>query len=251
MTTDSEVQPRNALVTGASRGIGKAIAIRLADLGHKVTVNYNSHEGDAAAVVEEIRDSGGIAIAVKGSVAEKEGCQQIIAAAEEAHGPTEILINNAGVIADSLLLRMKDDAWLHTLNTNLNGTYHCTKLVIPKMLRAHWGRIVNVSSVVGLRGNPGQANYSASKAAIHGFTYSIAKELASRNVTVNVVAPGYVDTATSNVLTEAQREHVLQWIPMGRFGTPDEIAPTVVFLTSEDARYITGEVIRVDGGMAI
>ena len=251
MTLDSEVQPRNALVTGASRGIGKAIAIRLADLGHKVAVNYNSHEGDAAAVVEEIRDSGGIAVAVKGSVAEKEGCQQIIAAAEEAHGPTEILINNAGVIADSLLLRMKDDAWLHTLNTNLNGTYHCTKLVIPKMLRAHWGRIVNVSSVVGLRGNPGQANYSASKAAIHGFTYSIAKELASRNVTVNVVAPGYVDTATSNVLTEAQREHVLQWIPMGRFGTPDEIAPTVVFLTSEDARYITGEVIRVDGGMAI
>ena len=251
MTTDSEVQPRNALVTGASRGIGKAIAIRLAALGHKVAVNYNSHEGDAAAVVEEIRNAGGIATAVRGSVAEKEGCEQIVAAAEAAHGPTEILINNAGVIADSLLLRMKDDAWLHTLNTNLNGTYHCTKLVIPKMLRAHWGRIVNVSSVVGLRGNPGQANYSASKAAIHGFTYSIAKELATRNVTVNVVAPGYVDTATSNVLTEAQREHVLQWIPMGRFGTPDEIAPTVVFLTSEDARYITGEVIRVDGGMAI
>ena len=251
MTTDTEVQPRIALVTGASRGIGKAIAIRLAALGHKVAVNYNSHEGDAAAVVEEIRDAGGIAAAVRGSVAEKEGCEQIVAAAEAAHGPTEILVNNAGVIADSLLLRMKDDAWLHTLNTNLNGTYHCTKLVIPKMLRAHWGRIVNVSSVVGLRGNPGQANYSASKAAIHGFTYSIAKELATRNVTVNVVAPGYVDTATSNVLTEAQREHVLQWIPMGRFGTPDEIAPTVVFLTSEDARYITGEVIRVDGGMAI
>ena len=251
MSYELPVQPRSALVTGASRGIGRAIALRLASSGHSVAINYNTHPEDADDVVQEIRDNGGIATAVKGSVAEPEGCKKILAAAEEAHGPVEILINNAGVIADSLLMRMKDDAWLHTLNTNLNGTYHCTKLAIPHMIRARWGRIINVSSVVGLRGNPGQANYSASKAAIHGFTFSIAKELATRNVTVNVVAPGYVDTATSNVLTEAQRQHVLKWIPMGRFGTPDEIAPTVVFLTTEEARYITGEVIRVDGGMAI
>ena len=251
MTFDLPVQPRSALVTGASRGIGRAIALRLANSGHSVAINYNTHPEDADEVVKEIRENGGTATAVAGSVAEPEGCQQILSAAEEAHGPVEILINNAGVIADSLLMRMKDDAWLHTLNTNLNGTYHCTKLAIPHMIRARWGRIINVSSVVGLRGNPGQTNYSASKAAIHGFTYSIAKELATRNVTVNVVAPGYVDTATSNVLTDAQREHVLKWIPMGRFGTPDEIAPTVVFLTTEEARYITGEVIRVDGGMAI
>ena len=251
MSNETAVQPRSALVTGASRGIGKAIAVRLAALGHRIAVNYNSHRADAEQVVQEIKGAGGVAIAVQGSVADKDGCQQIFVATEDAHGPPEILINNAGVIADALMLRMKDDAWLHTLNTNLNGTYHCTKLAIPHMLRTRWGRIVNVSSVVGLRGNPGQANYSASKAAIHGFTYSVAKELAARNVTVNVVAPGYVDTATSNVLTEAQRENVLRWIPMGRFGTPDEIAPTVVFLTSEDARYITGEVIRVDGGMAI
>ena len=251
MEGQTTVKPRSALVTGASRGIGRSVAIRLAALGHKVAVNYNSHPDDADAVVKEIQNAGGVATAIQGSVAEPDECERILEAAQDAHGPVEILVNNAGVIADSLLLRMKDDAWLHTLNTNLNGTYYCTKLAIPHMLRARWGRIVNVSSVVGLRGNAGQANYSASKAAIHGFTFSIARELATRNVTVNVVAPGYVDTATSNVLTEAQREHVLKWIPMGRFGTPDEIAPTVVFLTSEDARYITGEVIRVDGGMAI
>ena len=251
MTDQFTETPRSALVTGASRGIGKAVALRLAARGHKVAVNYNTHPEEAAAVVQEIRDNGGTATSVAGSVASKEGCEQILAAAAEAHGNVEILINNAGVISDSLMMRMKDDAWLHTLNTNLNGTYYCTRLAIPDMVRARWGRIVNVSSVVGLRGNAGQANYSASKAAIHGLTYSIAKEIATRNVTVNVVAPGYVDTATSNVLTEAQRNHVLQWIPMGRFGTPDEIAPTIVFLTSEEARYITGEVIRVDGGMAI
>lgn len=251
MTTEFVNQARNALVTGGSRGIGRAVALRLAALGHRVAVNYNTHPEDAAKVVDEIENNGGTAVAVGGSVASKEGCQSIIDQAEEAFGPVEILINNAGVISDSLLMRMKDDAWLHTLNTNLNGTYFCTRLVVPQMVRGRWGRIVNVSSVVGLRGNFGQSNYSASKAAIHGFTHSIAKELATRNVTVNVVAPGYVNTATSNVISDSQRETVLSWIPMGRFGEPDEIAPTVVFLTTEEARYITGEVIRVDGGMAI
>lgn len=251
MTTEFVNQARNALVTGGSRGIGRAVALRLAARGHRVAVNYNTHPEDAAEVVKEIEGAGGTAVAVGGSVATKDGCESIVEQAEEAFGPVEILINNAGVISDSLLMRMKDDAWLHTLNTNLNGTYYCTRLVVPQMVRGRWGRIVNVSSVVGMRGNFGQSNYSSSKAAIHGFTYSIAKELATRNVTVNVVAPGYVNTATSNVISESQRETVLSWIPMGRFGEPDEIAPTVVFLTTEEARYITGEVIRVDGGMAI
>lgn len=246
-----ENKPRHALVTGASRGIGRAIALRLAKRGHSITVNYNSHPEDAEAVVNEIVDSGGNACIVQGDVSSKEGCESIVKGAEEAYGAVEILINNAGVISDNLLLRMSDEQWDHPIDTNLYGTFYCTRLVIPQMMRNRWGRIVSISSVVGIRGNAGQANYSASKAAIHGFSFSLAKELAVRNVTVNVVAPGYVDTATSGVISERVREKVLSWIPMGRFGEPEEIAPAAVFLTTEEARYITGEIIRVDGGMAI
>lgn len=246
-----ENKPRHALVTGASRGIGRAIALRLAERGHSITVNYNSHPEDADAVVNEIIDSGGSACAVRGDVSTKEGCETIVKGAEQAYGPVEILINNAGVISDNLLLRMSDEQWDHPIDTNLYGTFYCTRLVVPQMMRNRWGRIVSISSVVGIRGNAGQANYSASKAAIHGFSFSLAKELAVRNVTVNVVAPGYVDTATSGVISERVREKVLSWIPMGRFGEPEEIAPAAVFLTTEEARYITGEIIRVDGGMAI
>lgn len=246
-----ENKPRHALVTGASRGIGRAIALRLAERGHSITVNYNSHPKDADAVVNEIVDSGGSACAVRGDVSTKEGCETIVKGAEQVYGPVEILINNAGVISDNLLLRMSDEQWDHPIDTNLYGTFYCTRLVVPQMMRNRWGRIVSISSVVGIRGNAGQANYSASKAAIHGFSFSLAKELAVRNVTVNVVAPGYVDTATSGVISERVREKVLSWIPMGRFGEPEEIAPAAVFLTTEEARYITGEIIRVDGGMAI
>ncbi len=246
-----ENKPRSALVTGASRGIGRAIAIRLAHKGHSVAINYNTHPEEAEEVVKEIVEAGGSATAVGGNVATKEGCEQIVQTASEAHGPVEILINNAGVISDNLLLRMSDDQWNHPIDTNLYGTFYCTRLVVPQMMRNRWGRIVSISSVVGIRGNAGQANYSASKAAIHGFSFSLAKELAIRNVTVNVVAPGYVDTATSGVISARAREKVLSWIPMARFGEPDEIAPMAVFLTTEEARYITGEIIRVDGGMAI
>ena len=244
-------QPRTALVTGASRGIGRGIAIRLASMGHSVAVNYNSHEDEALEVVEEIRRAGGTATAVGGSVASKEGCEQIVSGAVETLGPVEILINNAGVISDSLLLRMKDEQLEHTINTNLWGTIHCTRLVVPDMVKGRWGRIINISSIVGLRGNLGQSNYSASKAAIHGFTYSVAKELAKRNITVNVVAPGYVATATSEVISDRARKFLLDLIPMGRFGYVEEIVPMVAFLTKEEARYVTGEVIRVDGGLAI
>ncbi len=238
-------------MTGASRGIGRAIALRLAALGHSVTINFNSHQDEAEQVVADIRDAGGTAFSVQGDVTDREQCERIFAKATEKHGSVEILINNAGVISDSLLLRMSDEQWNHPIDTNLYGTYYCCKLAIPHMVRNRWGRIVNISSVVGIRGNIGQSNYSASKAAIHGFTYSLAKEIATRNVTVNAVAPGYVQTATSGVISDRVREKVLSWIPMGRFGEPDEIAPMAVFLTTEEARYITGEVIRVDGGMAI
>ena len=219
--------------------------------GHRVAVNYNSHPDEADAVVEEIRAAGGIAVAVGGNIAEKDSAVAMIDQAIEAHGPIEILINNAGVISDSLLMRMKDDQFEHTMKTNMYGTYYCTHKVIPGMVKGRWGRIVNVSSVVGMRGNIGQSNYSASKAAVFGFTQSIAKEVATRNITVNVVAPGYITTATSAQITEKQKATVLTWIPQGRFGEPDEVAPMIVFLTTDEAKYITGDIIRVDGGMAI
>ncbi len=243
--------PRSALVTGGSRGIGRATALRLAGAGHRVAVNYNTHPEDAEAVVEEIRSAGGIAIAVGGNVAEKESAVAMIDQAVAAHGPIEILINNAGVINDSLLMRMKDEQFEYTMKVNMFGTYYCTHKVIPGMVKGRWGRIVNISSVVGMRGNIGQSNYSASKAAVFGFTQSIAKEVATRGITANVVAPGYITTATSADISNKQRDTVLTWIPQGRFGEPDEVAPMIVFLTTDEAQYITGDIIRVDGGMAI
>ena len=244
-------KPRSALVTGGSRGIGRAIALRLGAAGHRIAVNFNSHKDEAEQVVAEIRRNGGAAVAVGGNVADKGAVEDFMKAAEAAHGPVEILVNNAGIISDGLFMRMKDEDFFKVIQTNLNGTYYCTKVVVPGMVRGRWGMIINISSVVGIRGNAGQANYSASKAAIHGMTQSLAKELASRNITVNVVAPGYVHTATSDVLSEEMKQKVMSWVPMGRFGEPDEIAPVVAFLASDDARYITGEIIRVDGGMAI
>ena len=243
--------PRSALVTGGSRGIGRATAIRLAANGHRVAVNYNTHPDEAEEVVAEIRAAGGTAIAVGGNIAEKESAVAMIDAAVAEHGPIEILINNAGVISDSLLLRMKDEQFEHTMQTNMFGTYYCTHKVLPGMVKGRWGRIVNVSSVVGMRGNIGQSNYSASKAAVFGFSQSIAKEVATRNITVNVVSPGYITTATSAVISDKQKETVMTWIPQGRFGEPDEVAPMIVFLTTDEAQYITGDIIRVDGGMAI
>lgn len=242
---------RSALVTGGSRGIGRATAIRLAANGHRVAVNYNTHPDEAKMVVEEIRAAGGTAVAVGGNIAKKTSAVSMIEAAEAEHGPIEILINNAGVISDSLLLRMKDEQFEHTMQTNMFGTYYCTHRVLPGMVRARWGRIINISSVVGMRGNIGQSNYSASKAAVFGFTQSIAKEVATRNITVNAVCPGYITTATSAVISDKQKQTVMTWIPQGRFGEPDEVAPMIVFLTTDEAQYITGEIIRVDGGMAI
>ncbi len=243
--------PRSALVTGGSRGIGRATAIRLAANGHRVAVNYNTHEDEAEAIVKEIREAGGTAVAVGGDISDKESAVAMIDKAAAAHGPIEILINNAGVIKDALLLRMKDEQFDFTMRVNMYGTYYCTHKVLPGMVKGRWGRIVNISSVVGMRGNIGQSNYSASKAAVFGFTQSIAKEVATRGITVNAVCPGYIYTATSADISDKQRDTVMTWIPQGRFGEPDEVAPMIVFLTTDEAQYITGDIIRVDGGMAI
>ncbi len=244
-------QSRCALITGASRGIGRAAALRLAAAGHRIAVNYNTHPEDAEAVVEEIRGGGGEAIAVGANVSDRAAVEAMFSETTEKFGPVEILVNNAGIISDSLLMRMKDDDFKRVLDTNIYGTFYCSRSAVASMVRARWGRIINVSSVVGIRGNVGQTNYAASKAAIHGFTKSLAKEVATRNITVNTVAPGYVSTATTDVLPQRIKDEVMKWIPFGRFGTPDEIAPTIAFIASEDARYMTGCVVRVDGGMAI
>ena len=246
-----EELPRIVLITGASRGIGRAIALRLAEQGHKIAINYNSHKEDAEEVLKEINKRGSSGMIVKANVSKLEEVQEMIKQVENSLGPVEILYNNAGIISDSLLMRMKPEDFDKVIDTNLKGTFYCTKLCINNMIKNRWGRVINISSVVGIRGNIGQSNYSASKAGIHSFTKSVAKEVATRNITVNVIAPGYISTATTDVLSDKVKKEVMSWIPMQRFGEPDEIAPIAAFLSREEDRYITGEIIRVDGGMAI
>ena len=242
---------RHALITGASRGIGAAIALELAKAGHSISVNYNSHSDDAERVVKDLLNIGVDAKAVKGNVSDKKSVQEMIKNATDSLGPVDILVNNAGIISDNLIMRMKDEEFDKVIDTNLKGTYYCTKECIPSMVKQRWGRVINITSVVGIRGNIGQTNYSASKAAIHGFTYSLAKEVATRGVTVNAIAPGYIKTATVDVLSDKLKDHIMTWIPMKRFGTPDEISGMVAFMASERARYMTGELVKIDGGMAI
>ena len=242
---------RHALITGASRGIGAAIALELAKAGHSISVNYNSHSNDAEKVVKDLLNIGVDAKAVKGNVSDKKSVQEMINNATDSLGPVDILVNNAGIISDNLIMRMKDEEFDKVIDTNLKGTYYCTKECIPSMVKQRWGRVINITSVVGIRGNIGQTNYSASKAAIHGFTYSLAKEVATRGVTVNAIAPGYIKTATVDVLSDKLKDHIMTWIPMKRFGTPDEISGMVAFMASERARYMTGELVKIDGGMAI
>ena len=242
---------RHALITGASRGIGASIALELAKAGHSISVNYNSHSNDAERVVKDLLNIGVDAKAVKGNVSDKKSVQEMINNATDSLGPVDILVNNAGIISDNLIMRMKDEEFDKVIDTNLKGTYYCTKECIPSMVKQRWGRVINITSVVGIRGNIGQTNYSASKAAIHGFTYSLAKEVATRGVTVNAIAPGYIKTATVDILSDKLKDHIMTWIPMKRFGTPDEISGMVAFMSSERARYMTGELVKIDGGMAI
>jgi len=246
----ADLSGRTALVTGGGQGIGRAIGLKMAGQGADVAVADIDDEA-AGRVVSEVEALGRRSVAIHMDVSSKESVETGVADAIAGLGRVDILVNNAGIIADALLMRMKDEAFDRVIDTNLRGTYYCTKAVLPGMMKARWGRIISVSSVVGLRGNAGQANYAASKAGINALTWSLAKELATRNITVNAIAPGYVATATTDVLSDRVKEAVRERIPMGRFGTPEEIVGIVAFLASDDAAYITGDVIRVDGGLAI
>ena len=246
-----ELDDKIALVTGSSKGLGRAIAIRLAEKGVRVAVNYNTSSDSAGEVVKAITDAGGSAISVQADVANLDQVVAMVKQVEEELGAVEILVNNAGIINDQLLMRMSDEAWRQVIDINLNGTFYCTRAVLRNMVRARWGRIINIGSVVGLRGNPAQTNYSASKAAIMGFTKALAKEVANRNITANVVTPGYFETETTAILTDEQKARWLSVIPQGHFGEVDDVAHMVTYLADEKAKYITGQVISVDGGMAV
>jgi 3-oxoacyl-[acyl-carrier protein] reductase len=238
---------RIALVTGASRGIGRAIALRLASAGALVLA---AARGDhASGTVADIASAGGRAEAVSLDVTEAGAAEPVVAAAVERYGRIDILVNNAGITRDQLLLRLKREDWDAVLATNLTAAFTLTQAVLKPMIRQRRGRIVSISSVVGQSGNPGQANYAASKAGLIGFTKAVALEVASRNVTVNVVAPGMIDTEMTGALGEKTREALIGRIPVGRLGTPDEIAAAVCFLASDEAAYITGQVLAVNGGM--
>jgi 3-oxoacyl-[acyl-carrier protein] reductase len=240
-----------AVVTGASRGIGRAIALELASLGARVVVNYSGSVDKAQQVVEEIQANGGEAIAVQANVANGESVQQLMQTAIETYGSIDILVNNAGITRDNLLMRMKDDEWDDVLNTNLKGVFLCTKAVTRQMMKQRAGRIINISSIVGVVGNPGQANYVAAKAGVIGLTKTTAQELASRNILVNAIAPGFITTEMTDGLPEELKEAMLKQIPLAKLGQPEDIAKAVAFFASDSANYITGQTLQVDGGMVM
>jgi len=240
-----------AVVTGASRGIGRAAALQLARAGARVVVNYTRQEAAAAAVAAAIHDGGGQAVAVAADVGDHEAARNLIQAALDHYGRLDILVNNAGIARDNLAARLKPADWAAVLATNLTGVFNCCQAALKPMLRQRQGRVINLTSVVGLRGNAGQVNYAAAKAGVIGLTKSLAKEVASRGILVNAVAPGFIDTEMTAALGEAAREEFYRHIPLGRLGAPEEVAEVILFLASPAARYITGQVIAVDGGLTL
>lgn len=244
------LREKTALVTGGSRGIGRAVAIALANAGASVVV-VDIDLAAAEQVASEIRELGQQALAVKANVADAAEVAEMVQAALDKFGKLDILVNNAGITRDTLLMRMKEDDWDAVLNINLKGVFNCTKAIISPMIKQRFGRIINIASVVGLMGNAGQANYAAAKAGIIGLSKSVAREVASRGITVNCVAPGFIQTQMTDVLPENVKSKLKEQIPLGRLGQPEDIANTVVFLASEATSYITGQTIAVDGGMVM
>ena len=242
---------RIALVTGASRGIGRAVALELASRGCRLALNYQSSGDAAESLADEIRGMGGDAFVCKANIADPAEVKALFAETEKNLGPVEILVNNAGITRDNLVLRMKDEEWNAIISTNLNSVFYCTREAVRGMAKARFGRIVAISSVSGLVGNAGQANYSAAKAGVNGFVKSVAREFASRGITVNSVAPGYIQTDMTEALPENVRESIMARIPLARYGKPEDVASAVGFLTSDEASYITGQVLAVDGGMTM
>ena len=240
---------KSALITGATRGIGKQIAITLAKQGYNIALNYRKENEELENTKKEIEEIGVQVLAVKGDVSNFEDCENFVKQVIERFGQIDVLVNNAGITKDMLLMRMKKEDFEQVIDTNLVGTFNVTKNVVPYMMKARSGRIINISSVVGISGNAGQTNYSASKAGIIGFTKSLAKEIASRNILVNAVAPGFIETNMTDVLKDDVKQEIAKNIPLKRMGTTQDVANVVKFLASDDSSYITGQVINVDGGM--
>ncbi|MDR5586810.1 MULTISPECIES: 3-oxoacyl-[acyl-carrier-protein] reductase [Clostridium] len=240
-----------AIITGAARGIGKAIAFKLASLGANIVLNYRSSEEEAKIVASEIEKMGVEVLTVKGDISKLEDVENIISEAKSKFGIIDIIVNNAGITKDTLILRMKEKDFDDVIDVNLKGVFNCLKSITPVMVRQKHGKIINISSVVGVAGNAGQVNYAASKAGVIGMTKSLAKELGARGINVNAVAPGFIETDMTSVLGEKVKEEAKKNIPLKRFGTPEDVAGVVAFLASENSNYVTGQVINIDGGMVM
>ena len=244
-----DLSGRVAIITGGGRGIGRAIALKMAGVGAVVVVN--DLDETAGAVAREIRDMGGQSLAVVADISLPEDAARLVKEATAAFGKVDILVNNAGINRDQLLLRMSDEDWDRVVGVDLKGVFLCTRAVLKQMSRQRWGRIISIASIVGIVGNPGQANYASAKAGIIGFTRTVAKEMASRGITVNAIAPGFINTEMTRRLREDWKQELRRRIPLGDFGSPRDVAEAVAFLASEEAGYITGQVLGVDGGLAI
>ncbi|MGM9945820.1 MAG: 3-oxoacyl-[acyl-carrier-protein] reductase [Lysinibacillus sp.] len=242
---------KTAVVTGGSRGIGRAICIELAKQGANVVVNYSGSEDKAKQVVSQIEELGAQAIAVQANVADSAAVDTMMKQAVEVFGTLDILVNNAGITRDNLLMRMKEQEWDDVVDTNLKGVFLCTKAVTRQMMKQRAGRIINISSIVGVAGNPGQANYVAAKAGVIGLTKTCAQELASRNILVNAIAPGFITTEMTDSLPEELKEEMLKQIPLAKLGQPEDVAKAVVFFASDNANYITGQTLHIDGGLVM